>query len=439
MRILLTSGLNPSKFSGMEFLELQIFVLVLIIISTVAVLVSYIRLPYTIALVIVGLIIGHFKLLPSMQFTPGLFTTVLLPVLIFEGALNIPLRELKRSWRTILILAIPGFLLAMFICSLVINLGIGIDWSYAFLLGALISATDPVSVLAIFQKLGIDKKLVVTLEGESLLNDGIAIVIFQIILVSLVNGEFTVIGAIGSFLWVALGGFALGLVLGIISAFVLKRIDNHLIHATITAILVYSTVLLAGLLRESGIIAVLVAGIIVGNYGFRARAGHTSKITIDTIWEFAAFIVNSIIFLFIGIKISDVSLTSYIIPILIAFGASLISRSAMIYSLTPLGSRLEGRIPGNHRHVLVWGGLRGSVALALVLSIPRDLPQYNQVLSITFGVVLLSLLLQGLTINPMLSLLGLSGKIRKREKESKKDDKMKKSKTEKVTLKKYPK
>jgi CPA1 family monovalent cation:H+ antiporter len=101
----------------------------------------------------------------------------------------------------------------------------------------------------------------------------------------------------------------------------------------------------------------------------------------------------------------------------------------MIYSLTPLASRLEGRIPGNHRHVLVWGGLRGSVALALVLSIPKDLPQYNQVLSITFGVVLLSLLLQGLTINPMLSLLGLSGKIGKRDKESKKDDEMKKAET----------
>jgi CPA1 family monovalent cation:H+ antiporter len=419
----------------MEFLELQIFVLVLIIISAVAILVSYIRLPYTIALVIVGLIIGHFKLLPSLQFTPGLFTAILLPVLIFEGALNIPLIELKRSWRTILLLAIPGFLLAMLICSLVINLGIGMEWSYAFLLGALISATDPVSVLAIFQRLGIDKRLTVTLEGESLLNDGIAIVVFEMILLSLSNGKITILGAIGSFLWVAVGGLALGLLLGIISAFILRRIENHLVHATITAILVYSAVLLAGLLHESGIIAVLVAGIVVGNYGFKGRVASTSKITINTIWEFSAFLVNSIIFLFMGIKISDVSLISYIIPILIAFGATLLSRSAMIYSLTPLGSWWEGKIPASHRHVLVWGGLRGSVALALVLSIPKELPEYNQMLSITFGIVLLSLLLQGLTINPLLHLLGLSERTRKREKASKKDDRAKKTKDERITAK----
>ncbi len=392
----------------MEFPDLQIYILILIIFSSVAVLVSYIRLPYTIALVLVGLVIGYFKLLPVLELTSGLIMTVLLPVLIFDAAINIPLRDFLRNIRTILILAIPGLLVGMGICTMIIHLGSGVQWGYALLLAALLSATDPVSVLAIFQRLGVDKRLTITMKSESLVDDGVAIVVFQIVLGILLVGEFSLAGAVGSFFMVTFGGLALGLVFGLIASVILQRIDNHLIGVTVTTIVVYSTTLVAELLHQSGIIAVLAAGLVVGNYGFRRALSPISRITIVSFWEFAAFIVNSIIFLLIGMQMSNVNITHYIFPIVIVFGAILVSRSTIIHCITPICSLIDGKIPFRNRHVMVWGAMRGSVVLALVLSIPQGMPQYHFILATTFGVVLLSLLVQGLTIKPLVHLLGFT-------------------------------
>lgn len=406
--ISLTKHIIITKVNHMEFLDLQIYILILIIFSSVAVLVSYIRLPYTIALVLVGLVIGYFKLLPVLELTSGLIMTVLLPVLIFDAAINIPLRDFLRNIRTILILAIPGLLVGMGICTIIIHLGSGVQWGYALLLGALLSATDPVSVLAIFQRLGVDKRLTITMKSESLVDDGVAIVVFQIVLGILLVGEFSLASAIGSFFMVTFGGLALGLVFGLIGSVILQRIDNHLIGVTVTTIVVYSTTLVAELLHQSGIIAVLAAGLVVGNYGFRRALSPISRITIVSFWEFATFIVNSIIFLLIGMQMSSVNITHYIFPIVIVFGAILVSRSTIIYCITPICSLIDGKIPFRNRHVMVWGAMRGSVVLALVLSIPQGMPQYHFILATTFGVVLLSLLVQGLTINPLVHFLGFT-------------------------------
>lgn len=380
----------------------------LLIASATSVVVKWIKMPYAVALVIAGLIIGICKVLPGVQMTPELVLLVFLPPLLFEASWNMDLQALKRDWRAISVFATVGVVVCMIAVGLLLHYVGGLSMQAAFLFGAMVSATDPVSVVALFRQLGIDKRLTMILEGESLFNDGTAVVLFQIVLAIVMSGtQFSLPATIGSFIAVVIGGAALGALLGFIASLVTKLFDDHLLEVTLTMITAYGAFLLAERLHVSTVIAVVAAGIVVGNFGSRYGMSHDTRAAVNDFWEYAAFLVNSLLFLLIGLQVQPELLLKH--ANVIAFGviAVLVSRMIVIYGLCPLVATKSLPIPSKWRHVLFWGGLRGALVMALALSLPANFPQRESVINMAFGVVLFTLLVPGLTIEPLLKLLGM--------------------------------
>jgi CPA1 family monovalent cation:H+ antiporter len=380
----------------------------LLLISLAAMLARRTRLPYTVVLVVAGLVLGISNVLPGVQLTPGLILLVFLPPLIFEAAFHLDFDHLMENRRQIAILAIPAPLISTITVGGLLHLGVGLDLPNALLFGALISATDPVSVLAMFRELGVPRRLAYIIEGESLFNDGIAIVMYRILALMILTGEFSLLGNIARFLVVILGGGMLGLISGYLFSTTIRRIDDHLIEITLTTVLAYGTYLLADSFQLSGVIAVVVAGVVAGNYGTRTGMSPTTKMTIASFWEYVAFIANSFVFLLIGIAIDPSLLIGSMYPIIWAIIAVLGARALIAYGMGPISRRFAKRpIPVSWQHVIFWGGLRGSLSVAVALSIPTAIHGRESILAMTFGVVFFSLVVQGLTMRPLLKLLGM--------------------------------
>jgi CPA1 family monovalent cation:H+ antiporter len=283
----------------------------------------------------------------------------------------------------------------------------------AAVFGALISATDPVAVVALFRDLGVPRRLSVAVEGESLFNDGVAIVVFNIAITAAVVGSFSLAQSISEFLWVSLGGLGIGVALGWLVSRAIVRIDDYFVEITLTTVLASGSYLIGEELGVSGVLAVVAAGLVSGNVGIRGMS-PTTRLVLFSFWEYVAFLANSLIFLLIGIKINVADLASPIVPIMVAVVAVLVARAIVVYGLlwlTRLGGS-EAHVPMSWRHVFFWGGLRGAIGLALVLTLSAEssldplLVDRFQVMA--FGVVLFTLLGQGTTIGFLLKRLGLA-------------------------------
>jgi CPA1 family monovalent cation:H+ antiporter len=333
---------------------------------------------------------------------------MLVAPLIFEAALHVNWRDLKKDLLPILLLAAPGVLIASFIVGWIVHRSTGTVFVLAVTFGALISATDPVAVIAFFRSLGVNKRLALLVEGESLLNDGIAVVIFVIALglVRAPEAGFDLAQAAVIFVQEAGGGILVGLALGGLTSLILVRIDDYLIETTLTMTLAFGAYLAAATLHTSGILAVVAAGIYVGSYGLK-NISPTTRIALDNFWEFLSFFANSIVFLLIGLRIELPELLENALPILYAILAILLSRSLVVYFMSWLSGKLGNFIPVNFRHILFWGGLRGAVSLALALSL-EGIPGAGPIQAMTFGVVLFTLVAQGLSIEGLIKRLGLS-------------------------------
>jgi CPA1 family monovalent cation:H+ antiporter len=384
------------------------FVSLLLIISLVAMLARRTRLPYSVALVLAGLAIGVSNVIPGVRLTPGLVLLVFLPALIFDSAFRLDFQHLMDNRRPIAIMAIPAPLISMLVVGAILHRAVGLELPLALLFGALISATDPVSVAATFKELGVPRRLSYIIEGESLFNDGMAIVLYRILVLMILTGEFSLVGNTVRFLVVVAGGGILGFVAGYVFSLLLSRIDDHLIEITLTTVLAYGTYLLADSFHLSGVIAVVVAGVVIGNYGARTGMSPTTKITLTSFWEYLSFVVNSLVFLLIGMEINLPLITQNLYSIVLAIVAVFVARALISY-LAPLLGRFFSKspIPLSWQHTLFWGGLRGSLSVAVALSIPTAIQGRDQILVMTFGVVLFSLIVQGLTMRPLLRLLRL--------------------------------
>lgn len=382
----------------------------LIAASVIAVFTSRLKIPYTVALVLGGLLIDlfHLPIAASFTLTPEIVLILFLPALLFEAGLNINIRHLKENLGPIMLLAIVGVLLSTFITGYSIHWLTGMTLLPALLFGSLITATDPISVIAILKELGVSKRLAVILEGESLLNDGTAIVLFQILLAAVITGEASVGEGVRNFFVMALGGTALGLVLGYGMSRITSRIDDARIEITLTTILAYGAYLVAEHLHVSGVIATVVAGLMVGNYGVEIGMSPRTRVALWTFWEYLVFVINSLVFLLIGIEVHIFDLLGAWQSIALAVLTVIASRALAVYVLIPLSNRFSPAIRWPWRHVLVWGGLHGTVSLALALTLERDVPYRDEILTLTFGVVTFSLLVQGMTTKPLLQWLGVS-------------------------------
>jgi len=396
-----------------EFLAIAL--LLMAVATLVAIVVRRIRLPYTVSLVLVGLLISLQRTL-TFEVTPELILAIFVPPLIFEAAFHLDLGLLRDNLVPIIVLAVPGVLLTTLTVGGVVALGAGLPFRVTAVFGALIAATDPVAVIALFRALGVPRRLAVAVEGESLFNDGTAIVVFGIALTAALTGVFDPLAGLSSFLQVAMGGMAIGLVLGWLAAQLIARLDDRLIVTTLTTLLAYGVYLIAEWLHVSGVLAVVMAGLLSGNLGL-VRASPTAKIMLFNLWEYLAFMANSIVFLLIGLTVNLPQLWANLRPIAIAVVAVLISRGVVVYGLSflaHLGRRSRPHIPLDWRHVLFWGGLRGAISLALALSLPTDLAEQEMLQAMAFGVVLFTLLAQGTTIQFLLKRLGLVERSRRR-------------------------
>jgi len=401
-----------TAISGVEFL-----IWLLIAASTIAVLTKYLRIPYTVALVLGGLLLSllHLPFLSPLQpdqrphwLTPDVILILFLPALVFEGSVKIRVQDLLRDWAPLLVLANVGVLLATLVTGYLVHWVLGPPILIALLFGAIISATDPISVLAIFKDLRMNKRLSVVIEGESLLNDGTAVVIFQILLAGIVAGGLSVGRGIGQFLMAVAGGAVLGSVLGFAASKITQRIDDPQIEITLTTIVAYGSYLLANHLHLSGVIATASAGLMVGNFGAKKGMSDRTRTVLESFWEYIAFVMNSLVFLLIGLEVHIDALAHAWRPVLLAIAAVLIGRSLSVYSLVPVSNFFAEKIPLRWQHVIVWGGLRGALALALALSLDNTFPYRDRLLDLTFGVVVFSILAQGLTMKPLLKVLGLA-------------------------------
>ncbi len=371
----------------------EILIALLLVASVVALIASRLRMPYTVGLVLIGL---GLTFVPSLHFevSPEIILFVLVPPLIFEAAFHIRLDDLRRDWHTILLLAIVGVLLNTFIVAGIISWGTGMTPAIALVFGALIAATDPVAVVALFRKLGAPRRLQVLLEGESLFNDGTAIVVFGLMVSIALTGEFSLTDSITDFIRVAGGGIVIGSVMGLVVSQIIGSFNDPMVETTLTTVLAFGAYIAGEQLHVSGVLAVVTAGLVNGNIGPRGMSA-TTRIVVFNFWEYAAFVANSLVFLFIGLTINIGLLIENWQYILWAILAVLTGRAISIYTLTLLNREL----PWAWRHVLYWGGLRGAISLALALSLPPALGSVNQQLqAMAFGVVLFTLLVQGFSM-----------------------------------------
>ena len=366
------------------------------------------KFPYPIALVLLGTVVGTFSIFNELKLhfmDEDMFRKIVidifLPALIGEAALKLSFKKIKENSRAILSLAIGGTLISYLTTGLLIAYLLHWPLQVALVFGALMAATDPVSIISIFKSLGVNKDLAVTMEGESLANDGVAIVLFKLTVFSfalITSSGWMGIGiGVFEFLKVALGGAFIGGACGFIASRVVSHFDDYPLENSFSIALFYGTYFLSESLHTSGVIGIVVAGLVLGNYGRSIGMSEKTQQSIEVFWDTIAFIGNSLIFYLVGLEIQQMSLKHYWGYIIIAIVVTILSRSTAVY-LSTIGTKM----PTSWKHILNWGGLKGSLSIALAMSLPSNFPQREAIVVLTFGVVFFSLIVQGLTIGRLI-------------------------------------
>lgn len=385
---------------------LELLVGLLGLATVVAIVARPLRIPYTVALVIAGLIVGAVASLagvPPLVIDPDLVLIVLLPGLVFEAGYRLRVAELRRWSGALALLAIPGVVISALIVAAALRMATGMPIELAFVAGAMVSATDPAAVVATFKRLRVDPALGTLVDGESLLNDGTGLVLFAIALELLVR-PMGAVDAVAAFAGAIVISVGIGLATGYIAARVVSLVDDHLIELTVSVILAYGSYLLADEVHLSGVLATVTAAVVFGNIGPGRVLSVTGADAIDTVWEFLAYLLTAVVFLIVGLAIPPARLLDSIVPIAWAVVGATLGRALIVYGLLGGIGRLApfpgfgARLPMGWLHVTFWSGLRGAVAVAMALSLPPDVPQRDVLQAIVFGVVLFTLLVQGTTV-----------------------------------------
>ena len=392
---------------------LVLFVAFLVAMPLVAFVSRRLRFPYTVGLVLVGLVVSALSIQDRPELSPELIVTILLPGLVFEAALRLDGDELRRTFGGVALLAVPGVLVTAAVVAYMLHAATGLPLGEAVLVGAIVSATDPVAVVATMRRLSAPRRLVTLVDAESLFNDGTAALLFVVALAALGSTPPTPAESVARFGVGLVGSVVIGALAGLLISRVLKATSDHLIELTLTVLAAYGTYLVADLLHLSGIIASVVAGIVLVTYGRRVGLSRHAQRAIDDVWEFLAFILTGAAFLLIGVSIPLQALAAAAMPIAWGVAAVLIGRAVVVYGLLGGVARLEQLIgivpslPTSFLHVMNWTGLRGAVATALALSIPETTPDRELLQGIVFGIVLFTLVVQGTTADRVLRWAGV--------------------------------
>jgi CPA1 family monovalent cation:H+ antiporter len=407
-------------------MPLSEFIFVLVVLLGIAMLVTglcrKLPIPFTVVLVVIGVFLSHMAdsvtlLHPLKEFelNPEVMLFVFLPALIFESGFALDARQMTKDLPAILVLAIPAMLMSTVIVGFGVWFMLDTRLIVALVFGALISATDPVAVISLFKELGAPNRLMVLVEGESLLNDATAIVAFSILVALAVSGSGIVLSDVDNviveFLRVFVGGVILGAVIGFGACELLYRIHANTSVILTTSIVVAYASFVGGehLLHVSGVMAVVGAAISLRLFGM-SRIRQDATHSIHETWEVIALCCNSLLFLMVGLSVNTENLLSRIGPVAIVIALVMAARALSIYTLVPLTVRLFKlpKVSIEERHIMWWGGLKGGLAIAVVLSIPSSLPEREFLFDLTIGMVMFTLLFCAPTINPLMSRLGMN-------------------------------
>ncbi|WP_013320686.1 cation:proton antiporter [Gloeothece verrucosa] len=385
----------------------SVLVILLLVATGIALASQWLRIPYVSGLVLAGLAIA--ELLPDeIGLDDALILNVFLPILIFEAAINTDISRLRTTIKPVAILAGPGVMLSSGITAIVLKWGLGLHWTPALLLGVILAITDTVSVIAVFKEIPVPSKLTTIVEGESLFNDGVALVLFTLILKFHASGSITVVEGLQEFIVVIVGGTLVGLALGYLSIGLIVRSDEPLRNILLTGAVALGAFQIGHSLEVSGVVAIVVAGLIIGTVGLSSNISASTRLTLLSFWECASFGVNSLIFLLIGLEINLTTLWNTLPAVMLAIVAYQLGRLLCVYPLLALINRFDRPIPLRWQHVLFLGNIKGSLSMALALSIPSSIEAREEVIAIVFGAVLLSLVGQGISLPWLVKQLNLS-------------------------------
>jgi CPA1 family monovalent cation:H+ antiporter len=407
-------------------MDLNPLILIFVIACIVAILAKYIKWPYTITLVIAGIIVAALGIQAPFKLDRDILFQILLPPLLFEGAFYMRMDHLKQNSKVILLLILPGLMFAVFFTGIMLNLFFpAIPLIFALLLAAIVIPTDPAAILAFYRDMKIPKKLKAIIEGESVFDDGLAIVLFNvivgIILVADMSGGNMIItsGSIGNgileFLKLSFLGIVLGWAAGYVTVLIIKKIDDKFTEIMITVILAFGIFAVAEMVGASGVFAVVIAGLMLGNYGTRFAMAPSTRMSLISFWSFLAFGVNSILFILIGMNVGISAIIENIWIIVVTVLLLWAARAMVIGVIGLAVNRKKVELQKRGQVMMWWGGLRGAIPIVMALSIPVFLadgitpfPHRELILTTTFGVVLATLLVQGLTLRRVLKGLGFS-------------------------------
>lgn len=384
----------------------QTVVLLLLIAAVVAMLTKRLRLPYSAGLVAAGIGMAAIPFAPQIALTKSLIFEGLLPPLLFEAAYHIHWGRLRRNALIVGVLATLGVVLEAAVAAGGMHALVHWPWMSAAIFGALIAATDPVAVIAVFREAKAHGRLLLLIEAESLLNDGTASVLFGVVL-AMAMGQQASAGVVAWQLVKSIGGgVACGAGVGVGSLLLTGRTDDHLVEVTFTTVAAYGSFLLADWLGMSGVLATITAGLAMSNLEQIEGISRRGKEAVSNFWDYAAFVSNSMVFLLIGAEQSHRNFLPVWLPVVAGIGVVLAGRAVAVYACCGFFAWSSLQVPAKQQHAMVWGGLRGALALALALSLPANVPFHYEIVTVSFAVVAFSIFVQGLTMTPLLRRIG---------------------------------
>jgi len=376
--------------------------LLLLIACVVAMVARRLKLPYTVGLVLAGVGMAVFHVWPNVPIDRNIIFYTLIPPLVFEAAYQIRWPRFRKDIGLITWMATFGVFVAIAVVWLGMRYVAGWPSITAFIFASLIAATDPVSVIAMLKEQRVGGRFRLLIEAESLMNDGTGAAMFAIALAVLATNVFNPGLAFLHFLLVSIGGLALGGMIGYACSLLMGRVSDHLVEIALSTVAAWGSFFVAEYCGVSGILASVAAGLMIGNYGSLAGMSAKGRDDAETFWEFAAFVANSLIFLMVGVKLTNQNYTNVWLDVTIAIVLVLLSRAIAVgLSCLPF-ARSKQRVPMKQQTLLFWGGLRGALALSLALTVPETTPYYQHIIRVTFAVVAFSVIVQGITIGPLI-------------------------------------
>lgn len=400
------SAVNSQTVGDIPELVL-VLILLLLIATAVALVTQRLRISYVAGLVLAGLPITDL-LSRRIGLDPFLVLNLFLPILIFEAAINTDISRLRSTFKPIALLAGPGSVFSAAIIAVLVKFGLGLDWIPALLVGVILANTDTVSIIAVFKEIRVPSRLLTIVEGETLFNDAAALVTFNLLLVIYATGTISTTQVIKEVLIVALGGGLVGAVLGYLCLPIYVRLRDPLSSLLLTVALALGAFQLGQFLGVSGAVAVVIAGLVFGNLGLPRSASASDRITLISFWEYAGFIVNTFIFLLIGIEINPLTIWQTLPSIVLVILAYQLGRILSVYSLLSVLRWIDRPIPLRWQHILILGNIKGSLSMALAVAIPLALTGRELIIELVFGAVLFSLVIQGLALPWLIKRLNIS-------------------------------